>query len=200
MSIRRLSKMRKLPCLLLLGFVAAGCKNLATVKVDVIDERTQLENQILGDYETLSEDFALVASVRAVDESGSVKPPPPTSKGKQRALAAMRTREFHRDDVDEFKKIGLIGERNDGLLELFSSDKIKTDQQYAAFVRQVIKEENDARLVLMNRVIEMNPGMKPKDLPAVQKVMAVRNRERAKGGHKIQLYSGEWITKSGDTE
>lgn len=180
-------------CAFLIAF--AGCKPLATVDVTVVDERTKLEEQVLGTYEELSEGLAMVASVRGVDETGKMRVPPPESAGKKRALLAMQSREFNRDDIETFKKEGAAGENHEGLLTFFETAKTKADAKYRAFVVAKVQEENQDRLILMKRVIEITPGRTEKDLPEVQKIMASRNRDSAKAGEKIQLESGEWITK-----
>jgi len=46
-----------------------GC-TLAKVNVEVVSERTTLENQILGTYNSLDREMLLAASVRGVDENG----------------------------------------------------------------------------------------------------------------------------------
>ncbi|MBI2194566.1 MAG: DUF1318 domain-containing protein [Planctomycetes bacterium] len=181
---------------LLFPVLFLGCKNLATVNVTVRDERTEMEKQVLGTYEELSEDLALVASVRGVDETGRVRVPPPESSGKKRALLAMQSREFNRDDIESFKKEGAAGENNQGLLTFFETEKTRADSKYKSFVQSKIEEENLDRTVLMRRVIEITPGRTERDLPDIQKIMASRNRDSAKPGEKIQLENGEWTAKS----
>jgi hypothetical protein len=182
---------------LLIG--AAGCKNLAKINVTVVDERTQLENQVLGSYEALSDDLALVASVRGIDEQGNVKKPSPASKEKKRALLAVQNREFNRDDIEAFKQKGLAGENGEGLLTFFDAADKESDAKYKAFAKAKIEEENQDRIVLMERIIETTPGLSRKDLPSVQKVMARKNRDSAKSGEKVQLETGDWVVKSEKT-
>jgi hypothetical protein len=49
---------------------------LAKVDVNVVSERTSLENQVLGTYNTINDDLLLVASVRGVSPSGTIAPAP----------------------------------------------------------------------------------------------------------------------------
>ena len=68
----------KRPCLKLIVasvFFLSGC-TLADVKVNVVSQRTALENQVLGSYNSLSDEVLLVASVRGVEPSGTIKPLP----------------------------------------------------------------------------------------------------------------------------
>ena len=59
-------------CLILL---LCGC-TLARVQVDVLSQRTVLENQVLGTYNALDREMLLVASVRGVDAAGNIRQPP----------------------------------------------------------------------------------------------------------------------------
>ncbi|MDA1138658.1 MAG: DUF1318 domain-containing protein [Planctomycetota bacterium] len=173
----------------------AGCKNLAQIDVSVIDERTQLENQVLGAYEDISEDLVLIASVRGVSEEGEMRVPPPQSTGKKRALMAMQNREFNRDDIESFKKKGVVGENNEGFLTILDQTQLTEDPKYGEFVRAKLIEENRDREILMERVIEMTPGLSEKDLAEVKKIMAQRNRDNAVAGEKYQTTDGEWVGK-----
>ena len=91
----------------------AGC-TLAKVDVNVVSQRTALENQVLGSYNALSDDVLLVASVRGVDPTGKIETPPRKSREYQNAVTAMETLAFHEDDVDAFKRLGWVGENNSG--------------------------------------------------------------------------------------
>lgn len=181
---------------LTVALAVSGCKNLAKVEVTLIDERTQLENQVLGAYEELNDDLALVASVRGVDEEGKTRVPPPASASQKRSLRAMQNREFNRDDIESFKREGAVGENKQGLLTFFETAKTEADAKHKAFVEAKVKEENEDRRAVMNRVIEVTPGLESKDLPEVGKIMAKRNRDSAAIGEKIQLQTGEWTVKT----
>ena len=70
-------------------FVLAGCtQKLVDVNVTIVDQKTALENQILGSYEELDNEVLLLASVRSVDEEGKLKPTTEIPKGKLQALRA----------------------------------------------------------------------------------------------------------------
>jgi len=63
--------MKKISLLSITLFLLFGC-TLAQVRVNVVSERTALENQVLGSYNSLSQDVLLVASVRGVDPLGRI--------------------------------------------------------------------------------------------------------------------------------
>jgi len=187
---------------LLFLLFTTGC-TLAKVDVEVLSERTALENQILGTYNSLDREMLLVASVRGVDARGSIKKPPKKSREKQDAIAAIQLIDFHTDDLVNFKTLGWIGENNRGLLEPFEMDKQKIPPPLQEFSSRFTREEfsaiidqvNQARLVIMQRVIDMNENLKDSDMPGVQQIFAKLNRENAGIGEKIQDEQGAWKQK-----
>lgn len=182
--------------------VLSGC-TLAEVKVNVASERTSLENQILGSYNSLSEETLLVASVRGVDPLGRIQTPPRKSGEQQDAISAMQVTSFHADDVDAFKRLGWVGEDNQGLLKAFplARDHAPEDlKDFAARYRQqefdaVLAEVNRARDTIMRRAIETNVSLTPADLPKVRAVFAKLAEDTAKPGEKLQATNGTWTVK-----
>ena len=195
---------RSLNISLALGLVllVGGC-TLAKVDVNVVSERTSLENQVLGTYNSLNQDMLLVASVRGVSPTGKIDTPPRHTPEQADATMAMETIAFHADDVETFKLFGWVGENQDGQLTPFtretpkvSSAELKTfaaNYSEAEF-QQVVKEVNQAREVLMMRVVQTNENFTAKDLPAIRKVFAKINRQNSAPGSKVQDADGKWIT------
>jgi uncharacterized protein YdbL (DUF1318 family) len=183
-------------------FAVSGC-TLADVRVNVVSERTALENQVLGSYNALSDDVLLVASVRGVDPFGRINTPPRRSRSHQKAIEAIQTIAFHEDDVDAFKRLGWVGENNQGLLTAFPMDKEKAPAALKDFAARypekefnsVLEQVNQARAVVMLRVVETNETFTEKDLPTIHKVFGRINRDNALPGEKIQAETGEWIIK-----
>jgi hypothetical protein len=181
---------------------STGC-TLAKVDVNVVSERTALENQVLGSYNALSDDVLLVASVRGVDPSGKIKTPPRKSREYQNAVTAMETLAFHADDVDAFKRLGWVGENNLGLLTDFPMDRENAPDDLQAFAARyprdeflsVVKQVDQARGVVMMRVVETNADFTEKDLPEIKRVFARLNRDKALPGEKIQKEDGSWVRR-----
>ena len=94
-----------------LAVLISGC---VSAKINVVGERTALENQILGSYEELDRDMQLLASVRAVDAQGKTHQPQSYTQERRQAILARQTQQFNRDDIDELKQAGCIGETQDG--------------------------------------------------------------------------------------
>ncbi len=199
--MKKYSFLRVLFLVVLLS-VLAGC-TLAKVDVNVVSERTALENQVLGSYNALSDDVLLVASVRGVDPTGKITTPPRKSREYQNAVTAMETLAFHEDDVDAFKRLGWVGENNVGLLTTFPINRDKAPDDLQAFAARypqeeflsVVKQVNQAREVVMIRVVETNAAFTQKDLPEIKRVFAKLNREKSLPGERIQKEDGSWVTR-----
>jgi uncharacterized protein YdbL (DUF1318 family) len=180
----------------------SGC-TLAKLDVNVVSERTSLENQVLGTYNSLSEDMLMVASVRGVSPTGKIDAPPRHTPEQADATRAMETIAFHADDVETFKSFGWVGENQEGLLTPFTREKPKvSSEELKSFAanyseaefQQVVKEVNQAREVLMMRVVQTNENFTVKDLPAIRKVFAKINRQNSVPGTKVQEADGRWLT------
>lgn len=176
-----------------------GC-TLAEVKVDVVSERTTLENQVLGTYNALDREMLLVASVRGVDAHGEIREPPKHSQEHRDAITAMQVLAFHADDIQAFKRLGWVGENNEGLLTPFDMKTNAPPPDLAEFAVRYKKAEfdavvaqcNDARKAVMRRVIETNENLTEAQLPEVQRIFARLNAQNALSGEKIQGQEGEW--------
>ena len=174
-----------------LAVLLCGC---VSAKINVVDERTALENQILGSYEELDRDMQLLASVRAVDSGGKTRPPPSYTQERKQAITARQTQQFNQDDIDELKKAGCIGEAKDGTLAARPCER-SSDQTVAQRLERLIASENQARGVILRFAVTTSPDLTEKDLPQVTEAYARMQREKAKTGEWIQQPSGEWIRK-----
>ena len=198
----------KTSSLLLIGlFILSAC-TLADVDVTVVSERTSLENQVLGSYNSLSSEVLLVASVRGVDPHGRVTSAPAPSGEQRDGVEAIQVLSFHADDVDAFKRLQWVGENNQGLLESFGLQKDGPQQpeippelsefaqryQQAEFDK-VVSEVNAARKVVMNRVVERNEHLSKEDLPEIRAIFAKIEAEKALAGDMVQNVDGSWTVK-----
>ncbi len=179
----------------ILGFAllfTAACGG-PLVGVTVVDERTALENQVLGTYEELNQEVLLVASVRYIDPKGQLQKAPEIPPGKKKVIRALQRISFNKDDIDRFKELDVLGENNQGGITLLAPDKVPSEQ--LPFVENLVQEENADREVVMRRVIETNEKLSEKDLPRVKKMFAALNRDKALAGHMIQSSDGTWTKK-----
>lgn len=173
---------------LILCLGATGCVSL---KVISVDQKTQLENQILGSFSDLQKDLVLVQSVRSEGQAEAKMPP-----AQREALLAMMNRQFNADDVAELKADGIAGERRDGLLEFFATEKTKTNPGFESGAKRVIAEENRDRGIFMKRAIAINPNLSENDLPKVADLLYRLNVAGSANGTRIQDAAGAWVTKN----
>jgi len=179
-----------------LGMAVAGCGGpLVQVDVTIIDQKTALENQVLGSYEEIGKDMMLLASVRSVDKEGRLKRAPDIPLGKKEAIRARQRQEFNRDDIEQFKRTQVAGEGNEGLLVFFETERTRTDAAFRERVRALIDQENEDRVILLKRIVATNETFSEGDLPKVQKIFASLNRDNARPGDKIQMEDGKWAVK-----
>jgi len=174
--------------------VLTGCGG-PLVGVTVVDERTALENQVLGTYQELNQEVMLVASVRYIDPKGKLKQTAELPPGKKEVTRALQRISFNKDDLNRFKAMGLVGENIKGGISLLSPEKVPAEDK--AFLDNLLKEENEDRLVVMHRVVETNETLTPQDLPKVHKMFAALNRDKALKGEWVQLENEQWIQKEG---
>ena len=80
-----------------------GCITVTTVNIGT---KTSLERQLVGELEPLTDDQLLAASVRAQPQlvAGSL------ADLQAGAVAARRRQLFNRDDINEAKQLGCLGE------------------------------------------------------------------------------------------
>jgi uncharacterized protein YdbL (DUF1318 family) len=171
--------------------LAFGC-SVQTPEVRFTGEKTALENQILGTYSQVKEDVWMVASVRAANPDSQVT----LSDEKRAVLSAIQNREFNKDDIDEFKREGAVGENNRGYLELRPLERLQKDAAFKKLVDQLLAEENHDRQVIMQRIIAINPEVQTADPAEVEKVFAKLNRDNAKPGEWVQTPEGKWMRAS----
>jgi len=170
--------------------VLSGC-SIKAPEVTVTGEKTTLEKQVEGTYQEIENDADMVASTRAVEG----KRKPVMSIEKRLVLKAIQNRKFNQDDVEQFKRLGILGENNKGLLEIRNKRKLEQNPELKKRVLAIMNEENHDRKIIMNRIIQVNENLKNASPEEVQSVFAKMNRENSKPGTWIQLSGGKWVKK-----
>lgn len=177
----------------LTALTLAGCgRSLFNVDFFIVGEQTSLEKQVLGTYGALGEDLLLYSSVRGVDEDGSLKTPPPATDSQQAAFAAMRNREYNRDDINALLAAGVVGEANNGLLEWRDRDAAMPEGLTTEQMEQIVEEENRDREAVLGRLMDTVPGIDDSKRREVERIFAGLNREEAPGGTWVQGEDGSW--------
>ncbi|MFO7958579.1 MAG: DUF1318 domain-containing protein [Candidatus Brocadiia bacterium] len=192
--------------LLALGVLAIspGCNlgGLVGTEIEVRGGQRSLEEQVLGAYEHVGEEVYLLAGVRSVDPAtGEPTPPPPMTESEQRALEARRRMEFNRDDIEQFKQEGYVGEGNDGLLA-FLPERMEQlaaeDPDRHELVRAIVEEENEDRITIMRRIVRTNPDLRGEQgMETVRRILATRYRRESAPGVMVQAPDGTWTAKEG---
>lgn len=167
--------------------------SLFNPQITLIDQKTALENQILGTYQQLDKDMMMLASVRALDEQGEAKKPEAQSNLHEKAMKSMQNQEFNRDDIDEYKQKQVIGESNTGLVVILDDKSLNAETQ--TFVKKLVAEENQDREVIWQRIIQLSEQLSEKDISNIKKTYAKMQAEHAPKGTKIQEENGQWTIK-----
>ncbi len=169
--------------------IISGCA-IQTPEVRITGEKTALENQILGHYARLEEEVWMLVSYRSPDGTEQT-----FSQERRQMLEAMRNRMFNRDDVEEFKNDGVVGEALTGLLEIRSTSSYEQDDIYRRRVDTVVGEENRDRQVIMVRIVELETDLDTRESARIAVVFARLNQEGSPKGTWIEVSEGRWERK-----
>lgn len=170
-----------------LTLAASGC---VSVRPKVVSEKTQLENQILGNFDKLENDLILASSVRSMAAPGAELSP-----AHREALIAVMNRQFRRDDVEELKGKKVAGESLQGTLALRETPETRENAVFRLQATKLVTEENRDREIIMKRVLDMYSGLGPDDLPAVRKMMYELSVSQSFPGTPIEDAEQGWIEK-----
>lgn len=130
------------------------------VRPVIVAEKTPLENTILGVFERLDEEPALVgATSQPADATISV--------AKRRVLQALVDRARNADELTVLKEKKIVIERPSGLVEIDRAVAQREGEAIPA-LEALVARENAARVVIMKGVIALSPRLRDADLPAVR--------------------------------
>lgn len=163
-----------------------------SARVDVFDQKTALENQVLGSFDELSQDMHLAASVgdsTTEQSAGAGLVDPELTRS---AIIAVQEREENRKSIDELKGLGLIGENKEGLLSLLLERNPDAGARQVELARRMVEEENGDRKTLSTWVVEYGQDLTRSDLPDVLRVLQLTILEDARPGDPIQREDGAW--------
>lgn len=161
-------------------------------EVTVTGEKTALENQVIGTYELIEGDTWMIASTRGSTQGTSQK----MSVDKRQVLEAIQNRKFNKDDIDEFKEDGVLGENNHGFLEIRETDAYTTDEKYKRRVNEITTEENRDREIVYARVLQVNEAAAEAGQEKVHEIFSKLNHDTSEPGTWLQLADGTWVKKA----
>jgi len=148
---------------------------------------------VLGTYSEIEmeADTWMVASTRAARGEDEVK----ISTEKQKVFEALQEQKYNKDDIDEFKGKGFIGENNQGFLEIRPFDELKGNPEKMKLINEIVQEENADRRIIMERIVELKDSLKKADTKDVFYVFAQIKQKDSPGGTWIQEQDGKWVKK-----
>jgi hypothetical protein len=166
---------------------AASCFTLRSV---TIGQKTSLERQLMGEVEPLTEQELLASSVRAAGGVGAGS----VDDVLRRALGARRRQLFNRDDIDELKANGCLGEAAGARLVGRGCAR-QAEAATAPTVARLVEQENSDRQAIIDWAIATDPLLTPKDREQVIQVYHLLLREQARAGDWVQGADWAWTQR-----
>ena len=175
----------------LISYLVIVFTSACTFNFELTSQRTALENQVMGVYQELDDEVLLLSTVRAVRESASEN-----QGAKATVIFHRRNQEFNRDDIEELKEKGLIGERWDGLLEQLGKNiarqKEHIDDPLSSLL---IKEENSDRKIIWGYVLTKIPEGSAISLSQIGEAYGKAQWEKLGHGGWFKNQKGVWQQK-----
>lgn len=175
----------------LVAMCASACSGLSfSINTPVfVDDRTALENQVIGDYEPLEEDLLLITSlpggVGGADANGVVpaaSSDPRVAEAQARLVRILQVQQFNREDLLRHLQQGWVGERSDGYLHLFTdrvaAESARSREQLERFVAETNRDRSD----LIGALIVISPALSESDRPETERIYARRQISRLSAG------------------
>jgi uncharacterized protein YdbL (DUF1318 family) len=161
--------------------LCAAC-SIKAPEVRVVGQRSLLEKQILGSYESSVQDQWIMSLLRS---DSLIRPLPDEELQKKSLLRALRRRRFNQDDRVEFLHQGFLGETFWGeLVQLQDS----LEPNVLASLNRLVTQENTDRRVLLSRLRLLHPA----DTLEIQRVFTQIQQDSAPRGSMIQNEAGQW--------
>jgi uncharacterized protein YdbL (DUF1318 family) len=168
--------------------LSSGC----TFNFELTSQRTALENQVMGVYQELDDEVFLLSTMRGPRQQRSQKPDPSGS-----VVFHRRNQEFNRDDIEELKEKGIVGERWDGLLEEVGGDNSNKDGVYPReLVKVLVNEENSDRRNIWRYVLSRIPEGSGMTLSQIGEAYGKSLLEKAVPGFWLKDKNGVWHKKT----
>lgn len=160
----------------------AAC-SLQAPEIKVTGERSLLEKQMLGSYQSFSRELWMATSLRGLPDSLSA------AGERENLLKAIRRRRFNQDDRQRLLTQGWLGEGPDGRLVSRAEGAPLPEKELS---ERVLRQENQDREVLLSRLRRLYPGQEPAELLAI---FADIQRDEAPKGAWLQRADGGWERK-----
>lgn len=177
--------------LAVIALVGSGC-SVKAPEVNITGEKTALENQVIGTYQEIEEEAWTLTSVRSANPGQQAAP---VSQEKKRVFEAVQGRKFNKDDIEEFKQAGFVGENNEGMLIIREHEKLNDDPRLMNRVTKIVEDENRYRKIIMERIVLLNEQASEAGQSTVGRIFARMNQDNSAPGTWIETEDGRWIKK-----
>lgn len=166
----------------------------------VVDEKTTLESQVLGQYEPLSEDLLLIGTLPGVARRG-VEAGLAGASGvssevvraeQEQLFRALLAQEYRRAELNRYRQEGWIGEGAEGDLVLLEKRLTGVDSATRKRVQLLVEEENQDRQAVLDAVISLSPDLTRQDRDELRQIFARQYFEQAGPGVWIEQPPGNW--------
>ncbi len=184
----------KIKMILVLAVLGTSC-TIGIPDIQLTGEKTALQKQVLGEYEELESDDWIIASARLGTQGQAM-----TFTGqKQTVLEAIKNQKFRQDEVVELKRDKILGENNEGFLEIVNPDKLDNPEEKAR-VEQLVKNENADRKIIYERALAVMDIPVEWSRSKIDSMFAAEKRNQTESGTLVQTFQGEWIEKKESKE
>ena len=177
--------------LIIICFVLSGCFTIKTVN---ISQKTSLEHQLMGSFEPLTEEEMLLSSVR--DEAQLNQGEELTEN--QRALQARRRQIFNRDDINDFKTRGCLGEAKEGQLVMRTCGELSPQDKQ--LLQEILEQETRDRETIISWVISQHDHLQASHRNQVIHIYRQFILSHSPGGTPFENAEGIWAQKESRAE
>jgi hypothetical protein len=174
-----------------LTLLAAAC-SLQAPEIKVTGERSLLEKQVLGSYQSFGRELWMSTSLRGLPDTLV------QAGERENLLKAIRRRRFNADDRLRLLAAGWLGESREGRLEPREASAASgaagaappaADEELRA---RLLRQENQDRETLLARLARLYPGQ---DAAELTRIFAGIQADEAPAGAWLQRADGSWARK-----
>lgn len=185
--------------LLVIGTLEA-CGGFSIKPPVFVDDRTALENQVLGEYQPLEKDLLLVTSLPGVAgnkgadkaQTAQIAVNERVSDAQARLVRILEVQQYNEDDLLTYLQKGWVGEQRDGYLHLFTdriaTESSRTREQLKRFVKQANRDRSD----LVAALIVISPSLSDSDRAETERLYGKRRIDSLGEGMWFMNAKGEW--------
>jgi uncharacterized protein YdbL (DUF1318 family) len=184
----------KIKWIFILAVLGASC-TIRIPDIQLTGEKTALQKQVLGEYEELESDDLIIASARLGKQGQAMT----FSGQKQTVLEAVKNQKFRQDEIVQLKRDKIIGENNEGFLEIVNPEKLDNPEEQAR-TEQLVEGENADRRIIYERSLAVMDIPGEWSRSKIDSLFAAEKRNQTESGTLVQNSQSEWIEKKESKE